>query len=159
MNENPYVAPQTPDSQPSVPAPPFSMKSLLFSFQGRINRAKYWGGILGIYAVVIVIVIILSSIFGTETVANEGSAYMTDEELGATDEISGLGLAGIVVAYIGFIWIALAIQVKRWHDRDKSGWMVLVNLIPIVGGFWALIECGFLVGTRGPNSYGPDPLG
>ncbi|MFT6862889.1 MAG: uncharacterized membrane protein YhaH (DUF805 family), partial [Akkermansiaceae bacterium] len=55
-------------------------------------------------------------------------------------------------------WMGLALQGKRWHDRGKSGWMILVNFIPLVGGIWALVECGFLSGTPGPNQYGPDPL-
>ena len=50
-------------------------------------------------------------------------------------------------------------QVKRWHDRDKSGWFVLVNFIPFIGTIWALVELGFLRGTMGPNRFGPDPLG
>ena len=159
MTENPYASPQTPDSQPTGPAPPFSMKSFLFSFDGRINRAKYWGGILGAYAVVFVLVLIATAVFGSETVTSEGTVLMTDEELvESAGEVSGPGLAAIVIAYVIFLWVALALQVKRWHDRGKSGWMVLVNFIPIVGGLWALIECGFLSGTPGPNQYGQDPL-
>jgi len=56
------------------------------------------------------------------------------------------------------LWPSLALQVKRWHDRNRSGWMVLVNLIPIVGPIWAFIEIGCLPGTPGPNDYGDDPL-
>jgi len=63
----------------------------------------------------------------------------------------------MVVLYIPVVWFSLALQVKRWHDRGKSGWWVLINLIPFVGGLWALVECGFLRGTEGPNQFGPDP--
>jgi uncharacterized membrane protein YhaH (DUF805 family) len=35
---------------------------------------------------------------------------------------------------------------------------VLIALVPVIGGLWYLIECGFLKGTTGPNNYGPDPL-
>lgn len=56
------------------------------------------------------------------------------------------------------LWPALAICVKRWHDRSKSGWWVLIVLIPIVGAIWALIEQGFFKGTEGANKYGADPL-
>lgn len=55
-------------------------------------------------------------------------------------------------------WASLAIAVKRAHDRGRSGWFVLVGLIPIVGGLWLLVELGFLKGTDGDNAYGPDPL-
>ncbi|MDK1018188.1 MAG: DUF805 domain-containing protein [Actinomycetota bacterium] len=60
--------------------------------------------------------------------------------------------------YLGTLWAGLAIAIKRWHDRDKSGWWILIGLVPIIGGFWALIETRFLTGTQGENRYGPDPL-
>ena len=56
------------------------------------------------------------------------------------------------------LWISLAVAVKRYHDRNKSGWWVLIALVPVIGGIWYLIEAGFLAGTPGPNDYGPDPL-
>jgi uncharacterized membrane protein YhaH (DUF805 family) len=74
------------------------------------------------------------------------------------DVLSGTGLIGSLV-FLVLIWPSLAVQVKRWHDRDKSGWMVLINFIPIVGFLWTFIECGFLDGTPGPNKYGPSPKG
>jgi uncharacterized membrane protein YhaH (DUF805 family) len=51
----------------------------------------------------------------------------------------------------------LAVTVRRLHDLDKSGWHLLIGLIPLVGGIILLIwYC--TEGTRGPNRYGPDPL-
>ncbi|MFQ5760974.1 MAG: DUF805 domain-containing protein, partial [Acidiferrobacterales bacterium] len=44
---------------------------------------------------------------------------------------------------------------KRWHDIDMSGWWQLVNLIPVVGSFIALVANGFLPGTDGENHFGP----
>ena len=37
-------------------------------------------------------------------------------------------------------------------------WFISIALVPVIGGLWYLIECGFLKGTIGPNNYGPDPL-
>lgn len=52
----------------------------------------------------------------------------------------------------------LAVVVRRLHDVDKSGWWYLIFLVPLIGGllllYWFVTE-----GTRGPNQYGPDPLG
>jgi uncharacterized membrane protein YhaH (DUF805 family) len=50
----------------------------------------------------------------------------------------------------------LAVLVRRLHDTNKSGWMFLVALIPLVGGIILLV---FLAsdGTKGENKYGPDP--
>ena len=55
------------------------------------------------------------------------------------------------------LWPVIAVSVKRWHDRDRSGWWVLILLIPVVGWLWALIDNGFLRGTPGPNRFGPQP--
>jgi uncharacterized membrane protein YhaH (DUF805 family) len=54
------------------------------------------------------------------------------------------------------IWISIAVQVKRWHDRNKSGWWLLMNFLPVIGLLWVLIECGFLRGTEGPNRFGDE---
>jgi uncharacterized membrane protein YhaH (DUF805 family) len=64
-----------------------------------------------------------------------------------------------LVAYIPMIWSSLAIQTKRWHDRDKSGLWILIGFIPIVGPLWAFVECGLLPGTPGSNQFGRDPIG
>ncbi len=61
------------------------------------------------------------------------------------------------------IWLLLlepsiAIGVKRWHDRNKSGWWMLVTIIPIIGELWLIIECGLIKGTTGSNRFGEDPL-
>jgi len=49
-------------------------------------------------------------------------------------------------------------QIRRWHDRDKTAWWLLINLIPILGWLWSSIELGFLPGMKGGNRFGPDPL-
>ena len=97
-----------------------------------------------------------------------------------------LDYAVLFIIILGFFiasWIsAFAIGVKRLHDRNKSGWLiVLFYAVPsILGGIantseqavasfvlglgslvisiWGLVELGFLRGTVGPNAYGPDPL-
>ena len=66
------------------------------------------------------------------------------------DLISGLVSLALLVP-------GLAIGVRRLHDLDKSGWWLLLALIPILG---ALILLVLFVskGTTGPNRFGPDPL-
>jgi len=102
---------------------------------GRIPRSTFWK----FYAVVYGLLLILGFISESEE-----SPSVT------TFVLSGLMLP---VLFMGII-----VQIKRWHDRDKSGWWILINFIPLVGGLWSLIECGFLKGTDGPNRFGPDPL-
>ncbi|SNS17599.1 Uncharacterized membrane protein YhaH, DUF805 family [Sphingomonas laterariae] len=51
---------------------------------------------------------------------------------------------------------ALAVQVRRLHDLDKSGWLLLLGFIPFIGVF-VLLYFMCIEGTRGPNRYGQDP--
>jgi uncharacterized membrane protein YhaH (DUF805 family) len=120
----------------------------LFSFQGRINRAKFWLITIGADIVWIVVMGIFMAITGGSVDAN------------GTPNIGGGAIGAIlaVVILIAFMWIGLATGVKRWHDRNKSGWWVLIAFVPVIGGLWYLIECGFLKGTTGANTYGADPL-
>jgi uncharacterized membrane protein YhaH (DUF805 family) len=61
-------------------------------------------------------------------------------------------LSGLFV--LASIIPAILVDIKRWHDRDKSGWWMLITLVPIIGAIWLLIELGFLKGTPGPNQFG-----
>jgi uncharacterized membrane protein YhaH (DUF805 family) len=123
------------------------MQSLLFSFQGRVNRAKFW---LVHVVMWVVLLIVFSAILG--------SAAMSSDPQAALQSVGAVGGIILLVVYILALWIGLAIAAKRWHDRNKTAWWILIVFVPVVGGLWYLIECGFLKGTTGPNKYGPDPL-
>mgnify|MGYP001608271022 CR=1 FL=1 len=119
------------------------MQSLLFSFQGRINRAKFW---LVHIAMDVVFIILMGIGFG--------SAALSSGDPDAA--MAAAGTTGIIslLLCIPLVWIGLAISVKRWHDRNKSGWWTLIGLVPLVGWIWLLVELGFLRGTAGNNDYG-----
>ena len=136
--ENPYQSPQfESESRGATPSPgPQSLSWILFSFQGRIPRRVFWGASLGAAFVFYGVFFALMAVFGEESI------------------VPGLAM---LVLYIPFIWASLAIQVKRWHDVDKSGWWIFIGLIPCIGPIWAFIEAGCMRGTLGNNSYGPDP--
>lgn len=114
-------------------------KYLLTSFEGRINRGKFWAGIGVLFAGSVV-------------------ASIVDLAIGTYSYENSIGLLSGLWA-LAAIYLGLAIYVKRWHDRDKSGWWTLIVLVPVVGAIWILIELGIFEGTRGPNRFGPDPLG
>lgn len=144
--QDPY---QSPAAQPAPSLPAISKESLketLLSFQGRIPRRTYWLYALGSGLLIGIVLAILGALIGPSVDP-------------ATGAVSGGGLYGIIafLLYIPLLWIGLALGVKRWHDRGKSGWWVLIGLIPIVGGIWTFVECGCLRGTVGPNQYGQDP--
>ncbi len=123
------------------------MQSLLFSFQGRVNRGKFW---LVHVVMWVVVLVVFSAIFGS-------AALSSDPRL-AFQSVGPVGGLVLFVVYVLAIWIGLAVAAKRWHDRNKSAWWILIAFVPLVGGLWYLIECGFLKGTTGPNKFGPDPL-
>lgn len=128
------------------------MQGLLFSFDGRVNRAKFWLVVIATDIVVFVLFGILAAVTGVS---------MDMPADGAMPSLGGAGLVGGLIGLLLFVlavWIGLAMGVKRYHDRNKSGWWVLIALVPVIGGLWYLIECGFLRGTAGPNQYGADPL-
>ncbi len=111
----------------------FDWREFLLSFDGRIGRSHLW---LRFFLPYIVAAIVISVIDGL---------------LGGTSIL-------ILIFSIVVIWPNLAVYAKRWHDRNKSGWWSLILLIPIVGGLWMLVECGFLKGTDGSNRFGEDPV-
>jgi uncharacterized membrane protein YhaH (DUF805 family) len=123
------------------------MMNLLFGFQGRTNRAKFWLVALAIFVVEAIIFAILGANVATSADPQQALANM-----GPVTSIVLL-LFGIAVT-----WISIAVGIKRFHDRNKSGVWILIIFVPLIGGLWYLIECGFLRGTPGPNDYGSDPL-
>ena len=105
-------------------------------FSGRSRRKEYWMFVLGVLIAAIVIGIL------------EGLTGLSGM-FGPYGPLTTLLLLGIIVP-------SIAVQVRRFHDQDKSGWFVLLALVPILGGLAVLIfMC--LEGTKGPNRFGPDP--
>ena len=145
---NPYTAPQSDLTQDSDEPTTTDLKTMLFSFKGRIPRRTYWGYSLAISAIFMVL------IFGIMAITIGFNPEASAEPSG-----TALGIFGIfaLILYIPMVWISLALQAKRWHDRNKSAWWLCINLIPYVGGIWAFVENGCLRGTVGNNNYGSDP--
>ncbi|HSF34700.1 MAG TPA: DUF805 domain-containing protein [Nocardioides sp.] len=50
---------------------------------------------------------------------------------------------------------SLAVGVRRLHDTDRSGWWILIGLIPIIG--WILLIVWFCTDSKPDNQYGPNP--
>lgn len=104
-------------------------------FSGRARRKEYWMFVLFNIIFTIVASALDTVIFG---IAFEGFGPL------------------YVVYALAVLVPGLAVSVRRLHDVGKSGWYLLVNLIPIAGGIWYLV----LVCTDsqpGANKYGPNP--
>lgn len=109
-----------------------TLLQILFSFKGRINRAKYWA--LHLLIVVVGVIIFIGVSINTPIISDNATVSV------------------FLFLYVIFAaWIGLAVNVKRWHDLDRSGWSELIRV-----GAW--FELGFYRGTYGPNRFGPDPL-
>ncbi|MEQ1687849.1 MAG: DUF805 domain-containing protein [Sphingopyxis sp.] len=107
-------------------------------FSGRARRKEYWMFVLG-YIIMVII------------------ASIVDGVLGMTGMIGGV--YGPLVSLVGLAALvpSIAVGVRRLHDQDKSGWFMLLALIPLVNIVLLVFMC--LEGTSGPNQYGPDPKG
>ncbi len=131
------------------------MKSL-FLFSGRISRSRFWlYSVIGLIFPSILIFVVVA-IFG---LASFGASLAT----GTVGSINGKGTSIFImivvgVALISAVVIAFSAMVRRFHDRDKSGWWSLISFIPYIGGIWIVVECGCLKGTTGSNRFGSDPL-
>lgn len=108
---------------------------LLFSFSGRATRLHFW--LIVPLTWVLVALLRVYLVIGLET------------------EVMSYGILMLTTfgPFILVAWISLAVQVKRWHDRNKSGSWIFINFIPLVGPLWTLVELGFLPGQSEGNRY------
>jgi len=106
------------------------------TFSGRSRRKEYW-----YFFLCYVLLSILLAAF--------------DVMLGVHDEKSGVGLLSGTFA-LATLLPAIAVGARRLHDIGRTGWWLLIGLVPLIGGIILFI---FAVrdGDSGPNAYGPDP--
>lgn len=129
----PEMTPRKPFLGPSE----FDWIWFLFKIHGRVPRRDLW---LRLVLPVFVIQFVLVSI---------------DIAVGGFNPESQIGtLSGIFSALT--VWPGIAVTIKRLHDRDRSGWFMLIALIPFIGPLWLFVETGFLAGTQGPNRFGAE---
>ncbi len=128
------------------------MINLLFSAEGRINRAKLWLAGLIYMAGALVLVALLMLLW----------QVLPGEVHGDTFHVEGVKAVPYIALVLGYAglsaWSGICVAVKRFHDRGKSGLWVLIQFVPVIGPAWFFVEAGCLRGTVGPNQYGPDPL-
>ena len=99
------------------------------NFNGRASRQEYW--MFFLFNMIFAIVII------------------------GIDIILGLGFLNVIYSLVVMI-PGMAVNIRRLHDIGKSGWMVLIVLIPCIGAFWLIY---LMVQDSSPldNEYGPSP--
>ena len=105
-------------------------------FKGRARRKEYWMFIL-FNMIFAAVAVILDNVLG---IAMESIGY---------GPIYGLYMLALIIP-------SLAVGVRRLHDVGKSGWMMLISFIPLVGGIWLFVL--FVTdGNLGENEYGLNP--
>jgi uncharacterized membrane protein YhaH (DUF805 family) len=112
------------------------LKNKYAMFGGRARRKEYW---------YFVLFNLLASI----------ALGVIDGITGTYSEDAGLGLLGGIYALAVFI-PSIAVAMRRLHDTGRSGWWLLLALIPILG-FLVLLVFMLLDSEPGDNQYGPNP--
>lgn len=104
-------------------------------FGGRARRMEYW--MFALFSIIISIVLgVVDSVVGTSTEA-------------------GVGIISSVYS-LAVLVPSIAVSVRRLHDTDRSGWWLLVGLVPCIGVFVILFFM-FQPGKPGSNQYGANP--
>lgn len=123
-----------------------------FDFEGRSTRAEYWWFFLFYLLVIIVAVILVVVLAGVSG--------------GFEEDAGGPGIfATLVIILVGlFVLVciipSISLAVRRFHDLNQTGWLVLVFyvlglIIPFAGLIQLIWFC--FPGTVGPNKFGEDP--
>jgi uncharacterized membrane protein YhaH (DUF805 family) len=106
------------------------MGELLFGFEGRIGRGRFWAGQLPVLAL--------------------GWLYQANVERLLVEWMPGsifMGFAVALILALPLFWIQAAITIKRCHDRGKTGFWSMLLFVPVVGLVWLVIDCGLLPGA------------
>ncbi len=115
------------------------------TFSGRAQRSELWW--------FVVFLIIGSAVTGWVDTAIFGQNVMMVGDMGFAYTTGVLG----TIFSLATLLPSIAVDVRRLHDLDKSGWWLLIGLIPMIG--WIILIVWFASkGTSGDNRFGPDPL-
>ena len=104
---------------------------LFLGFTGRMGRGSFW-----LVTLVALGLLVVAAVLLPET---------RDGAQGSTPAC--LALPGMGLVLLSF-WVGMAGAVKRYHDRNKSGWWALIWFVPVIGPLWLFVECGMMPGTK-----------
>lgn len=120
------------------------MGFLFFNSVGRINRSRFWLGLLILMLFLLLFLVVRVALF---------VLYAAVPVLPIILIFEVLALAYLLT----LAWMSFSLNTKRWHDQGKSGKWNLLALIPLVGFLYMFLELAFVRGTDGPNQYGEKP--
>ena len=122
------------------------LTQLLFSFKGRINRKPWWLASLGAGFTASLLSAILEALARSsgETIVNP-----------VTHQFEPTGIFGLAISLIALAnaWIAFALSAKRLHDRDRTGWWLLWQLLVILLAVFLTVVAFAVPKEQGPVWY------
>ena len=125
---------------------------LLFDFRGRISREMWWLSKVALIAVPVLLALMIGWMIELLWYFVPVSRFDTVDAL---DSPLGSIVGAMVV--LSWFWTSTVLNIKRFHDRNLSGWLLLVGLIPVIGAIFNFVHLGFLRGDSGRNRYGSPP--
>ena len=117
-------------------------------FSGRSRRKEYW--LFALLQFLIYLAVVVVTVLFAIVASARGSG---SDEVAGVMVIIGMILFGIVG--LALFIPSLAVTVRRLHDQDFTGWLILIQFVPF--GPLVLLVMMCLEGTRGPNRFGEDP--
>lgn len=121
-------------------------------FRGRAARKEYWLFLL-FTALVLGAIVAGGIAAGWNPIVNDRLELVPE----IRDTPVKQGVFWAMMGYVAVLGIPFfAVQVRRFHDRGLSAWMLLWNIVPYVGTF-VIVVVTLLRGTPGDNRYGRDP--
>lgn len=129
------------------------MLATLFGFKGRLSRAGF------IEVLLAVVLIDVAALLSAKYVQEFGQDFGLPQVAapGGAVALAVVRIAPIVVAAFT-AWTVVAAVAKRAHDRNRTGWLILLAIVPVVGWAWLVIDLFVLAGTPGRNSFGRAPF-
>lgn len=123
-------------------------------FQGRARRREFWVFVL-VTLIVAVVLQLADVLLGTDGMIGMRDGARSSVLNGLFVFPTGAGLISGLYVLATFL-PSLAVLVRRLHDRDHTGWWVLILLVPIIG-FVVMLLFTISESRREPNRYGADP--
>jgi uncharacterized membrane protein YhaH (DUF805 family) len=105
-------------------------------FSGRARRSEYWWFAL---------FVILAGVVGT----------LLDGLFGTRSDLGAGAVQGVI--NLALLLPSLAVAVRRLHDTSRTGWWILIGLVPVVG--WIVLLVFYVQDSEADNEYGPSPKG
>jgi uncharacterized membrane protein YhaH (DUF805 family) len=134
------------------------LKNKYAQFDGRATRSEFWYFTL-FNVVVSILLSILDTVLGTGYTYETTTAVLSDS--GQMTSIAATQTIGYLQSFYSLAVLipSLAVSIRRLHDIGKSGWWILLGVIPIVNfiGIFVLIYFYVLDSQPGENQYGPNP--